>query len=164
VTLPYDVDGRVGGSRDPNRYFAAGNQHLNGYRTMLLARMRPRGDLQRIEVQNLILQAFAEKLFSPSAIMQMPTLLEAFLDAVQTDLGPAEIGQLLCLRTWLDTEDVDFGSFPAELFKSARVRDPVLGNTSILEVDFDVLRTYVESFNTGEWPRLIEDPLNQVVP
>lgn len=164
LTLPYTVDGRVGGSRDPNRYFAAGNQHLNGYRTMLLARMRPGGDLQRIEVQNLILQAFAEKLFSPSAIMQMPTLLDAFLEAVQTDLGPAEIGQLLCLRTWLETDDVDFGSFPEGLFKSGRVRDPVLGNTSILEADFDVLRTYIESFNKGEWPRLIDDPLDQAVP
>ena len=164
ISLPYVIDGRVRGSRDPNRYFAAGDQHLNGYRTMLLARLRPQGDFQRTEIQNLILQAFAEKLFSPSAILQIPELINTFTESVQTDLGPFEIGQLLCLRTRLDTQNIDYGSFPENLFKSERVRDPVLGNTSILEVDFDVLRTYVQSFNDGLWPRSQEDPRDQISP
>ncbi|MCK7480790.1 MAG: LCP family protein [Candidatus Moduliflexus flocculans] len=43
IRLPYLIDGRVEGSKDPNRYFPAGYQQLNGYRTMLLARMRTRG-------------------------------------------------------------------------------------------------------------------------
>ena len=34
VDLPYAINGRVKGSSDPNRYFPAGQQHLNGYRTM----------------------------------------------------------------------------------------------------------------------------------
>src|SRR5512133_1402107 len=68
IDLPYTIDGRVKRSKDPNRYFPAGKQHLNGYRTMLLARMRPGGDFGRIDVQNLILQAVAEKLLRPSAI------------------------------------------------------------------------------------------------
>ncbi len=164
INLPYVIDGRVRGSRDPNRYFGAGENHLNGYRTMLLARLRPQGDFQRSEVQNLILQAFAEKLFSPAAILQLPQLINSFAESVQTDLSPVEIGQLVCLRARLDSQNIDFGAFPENLFENARIQDPVLGNTSILEVDFDLLRMYVRSFNNGTWPRSQEDPRDQISP
>ncbi|MCI0607781.1 MAG: LCP family protein [Anaerolineae bacterium] len=149
VNLPSVVDGRVKGSRDRNLYFPAGKQHLNGYRTMLLARMRPLGDFQRSGVQNLILQALAVKLFSPSVVPKLPELMEAFNGSVQTDLGPVEAGQLLCLAAMLDTQKIEFVSFPETLFKSGRVQDPVLGNTSILEVDFNILRIHTQNFKDG---------------
>lgn len=158
IDLPYEIDGRVKRSRDPNRYFPPGRQHLDGYRTMLLARMRPNGDFQRMEIQNLILQAVAEKLLSPSAIVILPELITDFKKSVQTDLGPVEIGQLLCLRKKLDPQTIAYGSFPEKLFKPGRVHDPVLGNTSILRVDFKILRTYVARFNQGKWPRIQESP------
>jgi LCP family protein required for cell wall assembly len=158
IDLPYTIDGRVKRSKDPNRYFPAGKQHLNGYRTMLLARMRPGGDIQRIETQNLVLQAVAEKLLSPSSLLELPRLIQTFRESVQTDLGPAEFAQLLCLRTKLDQQNILYGNFPATLFKNGRVNDPVLGNTSILEADFNVLRQYVNRFNQGDWPRKHADP------
>ncbi|HSG42481.1 MAG TPA: LCP family protein [Anaerolineales bacterium] len=151
VVLPYVVDGRVKGSFDNNRYFPAGKQHLNGYRTMLLARMRPQGDLQRNEVQNIILQALAKKLLSPDVIVKLPELADAFKGSVQTNISPVEIGQLACLATMIDSQNVEFMSFPEELFESARVQDPILGRTSILEANFDVLRSYVQRFETGNW-------------
>jgi len=46
---------------------------------------------------------------------------------------------------------MEFVSFPDELFESARVQDPVLGRTSILEADFDVLRSHVQKFIAGRW-------------
>ena len=151
INLPYEIDGRVRGSRDPNRYFAAGEQHLNGYRTMLLARLRPDGDLQRLEIQNLILQALADRLLSPTAVLKFLELIGDFKDSIQTDLGPQEIGRLLCLRAKIDAEQIDFLIFPEPLFKSERVRDPVLGNTSILGADFEVLAEYVKKFRDGLW-------------
>ena len=151
INLPYVIDGRVRGSRDSNRYFAAGEQHLNGYRTMLLARLRPGGDLQRLEIQNLILQALADRLFSPTAALKFLELIGDFKDSIQTDLGAPEISRLLCLRGQLDAERIDFLSFPESLFKSERVRDPVLGNTSILAADFEVLADYVTRFSEGSW-------------
>lgn len=153
INLPHVIDGRVKGSRDPNRYFSAGEQHLNGYRTMLLARLRPSGDFSRAEVQNLIMQALAEKVLGPSVILKIRELIDDFSNSVQTDLGPVEITQLLCLRTKLYSQSFEFASFPESLFENGRVKDPVLGNTSILEVDFDVLKTYVQKFNEGTWPR-----------
>jgi LCP family protein required for cell wall assembly len=158
IDLPYEIDGRVKRSRDPNRYFPPGKQHLDGYRTMLLARMRPDGDFERMEIQNLILQAVAEELLSPSSISKLPELIRSFKKSVQTDLGPVEIAQLLCLRAKLDPQNIAYGNFPENLFKLGRVNDPVLGNTSILRVDFNVLRAYVDRFNQGDWPKLQEDP------
>jgi LCP family protein required for cell wall assembly len=151
IELPYAIDGRVRNSRDPNRYFAAGEQHLNGYRAMLLARLRPGGDLQRTEIQNLILQALADKAFRPTTILKFPELIQSFKDSIQTDLGPKEFSQLLCLRRRLDPQEIDLLSFPENLFKSERLRDPVLGNTSILAADFEVLEDYVMRFSDGLW-------------
>ena len=151
IELPYTIDGRVKNSTDPNRYFAAGEQHLNGYRTMLLARLRPGGDFQRLELQNLIMTSLADQFLRPTTILKFPQLFRAFRDSVQTDLGPTEVGQLLCLRRQLDKQKVDLLNFPETLFKNERIHDPVLGNTAILDADFEVLSDYVRKFNEGTW-------------
>ena len=164
INLPYEIDGRVRGSRDPNRYFAAGEQHLNGYRTMLLARIRPGGDLQRLEIQNLILQSLADQLLSPTAVLKFLDMIKSFANSIQTDLSPQEISRLLCLRTKIEPEKIDLLNFPDSLFQSARVRDPVLGNTSILEADFEVLADYVRKFSEGQWREPDENIREELTP
>ena len=164
IDLPYVIDGRVRNSRDPNRYFAAGEQHLDGYRTMLLARMRPGGDLQRMEIQNLILYALADQLVRPTTILKFPELIRSFEDSIQTDLGAIEFGQLLCLRRKLDPEKIDFLNFPETLFKSARVRDPVLGNTSVLDADYEILANYMQKFKDGLWREPEEQNREEINP
>jgi len=149
IVLPFEVDGRTKGSRDQSRYFPAGLQRLNGYRTMLLARMRPNGDIERSKVQNLIMEALVKKLLSPEVFKHLPELVETFDGSVQTDLGPIEAGQLICLASMLAPNDFEFISFPESLFKSARIQDPILGNTSIFSADFDLLRFYVQDFMNG---------------
>ena len=161
IDLPFVVDGRVKGSRNPDVYFEAGRQHLNGYRTMLLARMRPNGDFQRSAVQNLILQSLAEKLLKRSTLRKLPELIDTLKDSVQTNIGVVEAGQLLCLATKLDTEDIQYISFPETIFTNGRVDDPVLGNTSIVEANFDVLRIYTQKFNHGTQLEPEEDELNK---
>lgn len=152
IRLPYVIDGRVEGSKDPNRYFPAGYQSLNGYRTMLLARMRTRGDFQRSEMQNLVLQALAQKFLRPATVEKLPELVKAFSGSVQMDLGIAEVGQLVCLAGKISANDIEFIDFPEELFETTRVQDPVLGYTSIIAADFDVLKAYVKKFEAGTWP------------
>jgi LCP family protein required for cell wall assembly len=151
ISLPYEVDGRVKGSRDSDRYFPSGSQYLNGYRTMLLARMRPLGAFKRNEVQSLIMEALARKLFSPTVIPQLPELIDTFYSAVQTDLGVTEINQLVCLAGQLRAQQIEFVNFPESLFENGRVRDPVLGSTAILNADFEILKKYVQAFNQGTW-------------
>jgi len=124
--------------------------------------MRPQGDLRRAEVQNLILEAIAQKALSPSVILKLPALIEEFRESVQTDLGPTEISQLLCLRTRVETQEIEFLSFPDTLFESKRVQDPVLGNTSILDADFEVLGDFVHRFDEGLW-REHDEPMREEI-
>jgi anionic cell wall polymer biosynthesis LytR-Cps2A-Psr (LCP) family protein len=118
---------------------------------MILARLRPNGDYKRSEIQNLIMGAIAEKLFNPFTLASLAPFFEIVHNSTQTDIGPLQAGQLTCLATKLDAAQIEFFSFPEDLFKSARVQDPVLGNTSILEADFEVLKKYVEEFEDGTW-------------
>ena len=163
IHMPYALDGRVPKSKDPNRYFPEGNQHLNGYRTMLLARMRPEGDLQRMEIQNLILRALLRKISSPAMLLRLPDLILSFHSAVQTDLGSVEVSQLACLAAMIDQDRIEFMSFPEDLFTVDRVQDPVLGNTSILSTDFQTLRNYVRKFQAGA-PFILENEEEMISP
>ena len=151
IRLPYEVDGR-GKWNNPNRYYPYGYQHLDGYRTRLLAQMRPRGDVQRAQIQNLIMQAIAEKLLSPSTLLRLPELSKAFTASIQTDLGPEEIGRLICLSSMLDKKNIEYVDFPSDLFKESAVQDPILGYTFVWDVDFNVLKSYVQKFEDGTWP------------
>ena len=153
INLPAEIDGRVPASRDPALYFPAGQQHLDGNRAMLLARLRPNGDLIRNQTQDLLLQALAVKLFNPSTLLQLPDLIATFNSSVQTDLGQAEITQLLCLAALLDPQKIQVVNFPGELFALKRVNDPILGYTSVLDVDFNILRDYTQEFVNGNWPQ-----------
>jgi hypothetical protein len=50
-------------------------------------------------------------------------------------------------------QDIVFASFPIELFKSVKQYDPQLKDTtSILDADKDVLRDYIQRFQSGLWP------------
>jgi len=152
IYLPYTIDGRVEGSRDSDLYFEAGNHHLDGYRTQLLARIRPNGDIQRSNVQNLIMQALVARLLSPAVLPGLPELVDAYREAVFTDLEARQITQLTCLASRLDSKKILYVNFPEEFFRGTRVQDPVLGNTFVWDVDFAVLRSYLRAFNNGTWP------------
>lgn len=151
INLPEPIDGRVKHSKDPNHYFKAGNLHLNGYRTMLLARIRPQGDFQRAQIQNLILQALAKKILTPTALTKVPKMVEMFATSTQTDLNSDAASQLVCLAASLDVSQIEFREFPETLFTSGRVNDPVLGNTSVVNADVKILKFYVQLFNSGVW-------------
>jgi polyisoprenyl-teichoic acid--peptidoglycan teichoic acid transferase len=149
INLPYTVDGRAARSVDRDRYFPAGQLHLNGYRTMLLARMRPNGDMERLQTQNLILKAFAAELLSPEALPKLPNLAQTLYNTVQTDLGPGEVSALICLAAQIDDANVQSVSFPEEWFTGTRVQDPVLGNTFVWDADASQLREFVRKFKEG---------------
>ena len=152
INLPYTIDGRVTRSKDPDRYFPAGPLHLNGYRTMLLARLRPNGDLGRSDAQDLILQALAAKMLSPKVLPKLPGLVESLYGTVQSDMDASAIAQLLCLGSRLDSTRIRALDFPTEMFSGTRIQDPVLGYTFVWAVDSQLLRQYVAYFNEGAWP------------
>ncbi len=96
-------------------------------------------------------QGVAAKI-SPNVLTRIPKLVEAFARSVQTDLGSVEASQLACLAATFDSKQIQFFEFPESLFTLGCVQDPVLGNTSILNADFNILELYVQTFNKDLWP------------
>jgi LCP family protein required for cell wall assembly len=153
IDLPSAVDARSSASHSRDLYFPAGKQHLDGARAQTLARVSPDGEMQRTARQDLLLKALAARILSPSSLPQMPKLVEAFYASVQTDMGAGELARLLCLGSMIAPQQIQSVDFPAQLFTSSRVKDPVVGYTFTWNVDFNMLRRYVQYFNEGTWPQ-----------
>jgi len=130
-----------------------GNHHLDGGEALKVARNRQEGVFERADNQNRVLCALRDKLVSPSVMTRIPEIVNSFTDNVQTDLTPGQISQLACLGTQISPEWILFASFPQELFKATRVRDPVFdGRVFVWDANFNFLRGYVNMFNAGTWP------------
>ena len=119
------------------------------------------GLITRADNQNRVLCALRDKVTSPSVITKIPDLITSFQDAVQTDLSPAQLGQLACIGTKIQPGNIVFASFPEEHFKQSRVYDPVFKkNVFAWDVDFEILREYIRQFNDGTWPPISGTPEN----
>jgi LCP family protein required for cell wall assembly len=161
VHLPDAVDGRTPDDQSERLVFEQGTLTLDGPRALTLARIRIEGTFARADNQNRVLCALRDKLTSPKVITKIPQLIQSFQGAIQTDMSPAQLGQLACLGTQIEPGNVVFANFPEEHFKSARILDPVFGKKVFTwEVDFDILREYIAKFNVGTWPPISGMPEN----
>jgi len=152
VYLPYDISVR---SKDNPRGFAirAGQHHVDGETALWIARIRQYNVFTRAENQNIVMCALRKKILSPAIVPAIPELISTFQRNVQTDLSPEQINQLACLATQMSGQNVVFASFPIELFESKKQFDPQLNDTnSILDADKNVLRDYIQRFQSGLWP------------
>lgn len=153
VDLPKPVDGRTADDTNSRLLFVAGKHHLDGTRALTLARIRIEGTFARADNQNRVLCALRDKLTSPDVVTKIPELIQSFQDAIQTDLSPAQLGQLACIGTQIQPGNVVFANFPEELFSQSRQFDPVFGKSIFVwDVNFDDLREYIAKFNEGTWP------------
>ena len=154
VDLPEAIDGRA--ADQPNRddlVFWAGTHYLYGKEALQLARLRPYGVFDRAKAQNVVLCGLYNKLVTPSVVGDIPGIISAFEDNVQTDLSPEQIGQLSCLGTQLKGSDIVFLNWPENFFVSKYFYDdPVYPRLSIMDVDFALMREYVDAFARGDWP------------
>jgi len=152
VYLPYEVS--VRSPQNPKGFAVpAGQHHFDGNTALWVARIREYNVFGRAENQNIVMCAVRKKLLSPAIVPAIPQLIQDFQRYVQTDLSPEQINQLACLATQMHGTDVVFASFPIELFKSSRTFDPQLGDTTFtFDVDFNILRDYIDRFQQGTWP------------
>ncbi|HEY5903768.1 MAG TPA: LCP family protein [Anaerolineales bacterium] len=151
--LPNGLDGRTSSDRSKRLVFPGGWNHLDGDQALTVARIRNEGVFSRADHQDMVLCAFRSKLTRPEVVTQIPQLIASFQGSIQTDLSPDQISQLACLGPQIRPENIQFASFPEEYFKGTRIYDPVFkGRVFIWEVDFDILRGYVASFQAGTWP------------
>jgi LCP family protein required for cell wall assembly len=153
VTLPETVDGRTAEDKASRLLFLQGTHHLNGTQALTLARIRIEGVFSRADNQDRVLCALRDKLTSPDVVTKIPDLVQSFQGAIQTSLSPQEISQLACLGTKLDPRNIIFTSFPQELFTQDRTYDPLFKKYIFTwDVDYDILREYIQQFNSGKWP------------
>jgi len=153
VTLPKTVDGRTEDDQNTRLLFPEGTHHLNGEQALTLARIRINGTFSRADNQDRVLCALRDKLVNPDVISNIPGLIQAFRGAVQTSLSPEELSQLACLGTQLEPQNIILASFPQSLFAQGRTYDPVFKKGVFTwNVDYDVLREYIQKFNSGSWP------------
>ncbi|HSJ85646.1 MAG TPA: LCP family protein [Anaerolineales bacterium] len=150
---PGGIDGRTRTDRSERLVFPEGPQHLNGEQALTLARIRNVSVFARAENQNLVMCALRKKVESPETLLKVPGIINSFLKNIRTDLTPDQISQLACLGTRMPRSNIQFASFPLELFHSAEIYDPVLKqNVFIWDARFDRLRRYVSDFQAGTWP------------
>ncbi|HSO12254.1 MAG TPA: LCP family protein [Anaerolineales bacterium] len=153
VTLPETVDGRIASDMDNRLLFQQGTHHLDGAQALTLARIRINGTFSRADNQDRVLCALRNKLTSPEVIPNIPRLIRSFQGAMQTSLSPEQLGQLACLGTQIEPRNIILTSFPQSLFEQDRTYDPVFKkNVFTWDVDYDILREYVQRFNSGNWP------------
>jgi LCP family protein required for cell wall assembly len=153
VVLPEPIDGT---KQDPAwGYFIAGENHLDGARALILARIREGyTTLIRDRNQDLIIKAIFSKLSSPDIITKIPGLLKAFQNAGLTDLNPRQIESMICLMKKMDRADLTMRSLPDKYYVNGWIYDDYMkGNVNIWDIDFAIFRAYIGDFMNGQWPQ-----------
>jgi LCP family protein required for cell wall assembly len=138
---------------NPDYVYEPGYYHLDGERALMFARDRNPTIFQRARYQDIILRALQEKILTPGMIPELPGLISQFSDAVQTDLSPNQVKQLLCISEKLNGDNTRIVAFPDDMFSSDSTYDPYRQvNTYTLAVDNALLRSYFSAFMNGTWP------------
>jgi LCP family protein required for cell wall assembly len=120
-----------------------GMVHMDGERALWYARYRGGSDFQRMERQNLLIQALRAKMLE--SITRLPSLIQHFRDNVLTDLSPRDIASLVCLARKVDSGHIGMLTIPFELIQFATSPD----GKDILLYDEAGVREYVQQFING---------------
>jgi LCP family protein required for cell wall assembly len=90
--------------------FSAGLQHLNGEQALLYARLLPGNELSdgwnRLDRQNLVLDALHSKIMEPINFFKIPGLVSLFWDDILTDLSPSQVSNMICMLTEVPSENI----------------------------------------------------------
>lgn len=112
-------------TQDLHIHISKGFQHLDGEQVMQVLRFRKnnngapgiyaQGDIGRIQVQQDLLMAIADKLLQPSVVAHIPELVDIFMENVETDLTIPNLLWLAksAIQGGLRTDSVNFVTLPA---------------------------------------------------
>ena len=103
--------------QDLHIHLEPGLQTLNGEEAEGLVRYRKgyaEGDVGRIKTQQIFLDAFADKILSPSTFTKLPQIASVIFDTVTTDIQLSEITHYLQYVKDFDTNNLSFHIVPGE--------------------------------------------------
>lgn len=91
-----------------------GDQNLDGEKAEQLVRFRhyPNGDVDRVQVQQIFLKAFADKVLSPTILTKVPKLINILFNAVTTDVSLTEMPQYYTYLNKFDKNNLSFYTLP----------------------------------------------------
>jgi polyisoprenyl-teichoic acid--peptidoglycan teichoic acid transferase len=92
----------------------AGKQHLNGNKVLQLLRFRQdaRGDIGRIERQQMVMQAFSEQALNPMTIARLPQVISVIQSHLDTNLSVEEIAALTGFANGVDRSTIEYLTLP----------------------------------------------------
>jgi LCP family protein required for cell wall assembly len=163
ITLPYSVDARKPDQQKrKDLLFEAGSHHLSGEQALMLGRIREKGVFARADQQNRILCGLRDAITSPYILPKIPDVIQSLQGAIQTDLSPQQLAQLVCLVPHLTPADITFTTFPRNLLTEGRTYDiGVKKDVFVFNADFETLKLFVKAFDLGAWPEKIQQGNNQ---
>lgn len=89
------------------QYFPEGKQHLNGYEAVAYGRIREgSSDFDRITRQQQVAEGLVAELSSPTSVVRLPGVWNAYSDAIETDLGLRQSAGLFVLLKRIGTERI----------------------------------------------------------
>lgn len=123
-----------------------GPQLLDGEKAEMLVRYRKgytEGDVGRIATQQLFLEAFAEKVLSPTIITKIPQMISVLFSSVTTDVELSEILPYYSYVKEFNQENIEFGVIPGE--------GKYIGNVSYFIPDMDEMDMFIQDmfFDNG---------------
>ncbi|ONI46171.1 hypothetical protein AN641_02030 [Candidatus Epulonipiscioides gigas] len=94
----------------------AGPQLLDGVKSEQFVRFRKMedGDVDRIKMQQIFLEAFAEKILSPSIIVKIPSLIQVVFNTVKTDIKLTEIFEYYGYLKDFSLDNLEFHILPGK--------------------------------------------------
>lgn len=137
VTIPRDFDGY--------RYsFLAGQQDFTGSMLVDYSRTLLVGTVwDRLERQDLVMQALRDKMLNANIIPEIPTILSQFPDIVTTDLSPQQIISLGCMIQNVPAENIEFFEIPQDMVSITSDRLTPTSNI-LMHPDIDRITEYVQ--------------------
>lgn len=100
----------------PNSTVTAGEQHMDGAQALGYSRVRVDGDLKRIERQQIVIKAFANKSVSLGYLARIPELWEAYRNSFRTDVQTAQIPGFALLARQMNLDTIETFSLASALY------------------------------------------------
>jgi LCP family protein required for cell wall assembly len=155
VTFDVPMDMTVDNANDPSDVLEiyAGEQVLNGDQALGVCRYRYgylMADIQRQYVQQNFLKAMIKQAFSPSKILKLPSVYQAVMANVETNLDGANIRYLALHALLAGIDDIQQNTLPGEGVDYNGASCYGLYGQSVVDMVNEVMNPYVEDITIDD--------------
>lgn len=159
VDVPEDIyDMKAANHVKANAELEAGTQLLDGGHALTFVRSRefPRGDLQRIENQQVFFRALLKEMLKTSNVLRLPSVVSAMAGSVTTDLSVGNLVGIANKLKGMDDSGLETVTMPGE--------PKMIGGGSYVVMDEEAFAQMIERVKTGQPAELTEETQEAVTP